>query len=167
MESFYLNKTWKLILFVNALIGTIAVPILVLLVIILQISNLLLIGLLVLATLSIFELIYEALYTRIEFSDVGIFYYQPRFTLQFNWMNIQKIEISIYGVVLIFSEAQTLNGHWLVNILKLTGPWERTIPYCCYIAPENIDKIKKILSNYASNLNTDSIMLLNNHFKKP
>jgi len=95
MESFYLNKTWKLILFVNALIGTIAVPILVLLVIILQISNLLLIGLLVLATLSIFELIYEALYTRIEFSDVGIFYYQPRFTLQFNWMNIQKIEISI------------------------------------------------------------------------
>ena len=153
-------------LIASAVIGVFVMMILALLLIILQIFNFFFIGLFILSLLSIFESIYEALYTKIEFSDTEIVYYQPRFTLQFNWKSIEKIEVGIYGVVLIFSEAEILNGHWLVKLLKMFGPWERTIPYGCYIAPANIDKIEKIISTYKSNLDTGSIKLLNNHFKK-
>jgi len=166
METYYLNKTWKFMLIASAVIGVFVMMILALLLIILQVINFLVVGLFILALLSMFESTYEALYIKIEFSETEVIYYQPRFILQFSWKDLEKIEIGIYGVVLIFSEAKILNGHWLVKVLKIFGPWERTIPYGCYISPTNIDKIEEIISTYKSNLDTDSIKLLSNHFKK-
>jgi hypothetical protein len=103
-----------------------------------------------------FELLYEGLYSRIEVSNTGIVYHQPRFTLSCKWEDLMDIVDSGFGTTLLFSTASVLRGKWIATLLKLLGPWERSIPFSCYISPQNAKKVWHVISANATNLNTEA-----------
>jgi hypothetical protein len=103
-----------------------------------------------------FEVLYEGLYSRIELTDNGVVYYQPRFTLSCRWEDLTDIMFGTSEFTLVFSSAQILNGRWIIYLLKWLGPWERAIPISTYISPNNAKQVKEIVLSNAINILPDA-----------
>jgi hypothetical protein len=110
------------------------------------------------------ELLYEGTQSRVEITDTEITYYQPRFVLSCKWSDLQNVLLIPAGEVLLFSKAKILKGRFFSQTLKTSGPWDRSIPFNCYLSKENIDSVQNITKNYSDQLPEDGKFILGRLF---